>query len=66
MAAQTKERRDPAEVRSIMMRMGTGYVKKLDRLCRVNNRSRREIVEILVDEAAVELRGDGAARINPL
>lgn len=66
MAAQTKRRRRPSEVQSIMMRMGKNYVKKLDRICRANNRSRREIVEILVDEAAVELRGDPTARINPL
>ncbi len=66
MAAQTKKRRAPDEVQSIMMRMGKNYVRKLDRICRVNNRSRREIVEILVHEAALELREDPAARINPL
>lgn len=66
MAAQTKKRRDPDEVQSIMMRMGKYYVRKLDRICRVNNRSRREIVEILVHEAALELTDDPGARINPL
>ena len=60
------KRRDPAEVRPVMMRMGTAYIDQLDTLCDVNGRSRREICETLIAEAAAELKGNKAARINPL
>ena len=46
--------------------MGDSYVDALDDLCDANQRSRREIVETLVMEAALELKDDPAARINPL
>jgi hypothetical protein len=58
--------RDPEEVQAILLRMGTPFVDSLDRLCGVNQRSRREIVEILVAEADAELEDDPDARINPL
>ena len=58
--------RDADYVQSIVMRMGTPFVDKLDRLCLINGRSRREIVEILVDEASAELEDDPSARITPL
>lgn len=56
----------PAEaVKPIALRMGRKYVAELDRLCAVNKRSRREIIEILINEAAAELKLDPEARINP-
>ena len=59
-------RRDPNHVSSVVMRMGHPYIDMLDDLCEVNDRSRREIVEILVEEAALELKEDPRARIFPL
>jgi hypothetical protein len=53
-------------VQSIVLRMGTGYVDALDRLCDVNDRSRRQIVEILVAEAYADLVLDPENRITPL
>lgn len=58
--------RDPATVRNVMLRMSDLYVDALDDLCKINQRSRREIVEILVHEASAELEKDRNARINPL
>jgi hypothetical protein len=46
--------------------MGADYVAKLDRVCAVNERSRRVLVEILVDEAHAELEENPDARIHPL
>lgn len=58
--------RDPDEVQAILLRMGTEFVDYLDELCDTNQRSRREIVEILVAEAKLELDDDPEARINPV
>jgi hypothetical protein len=58
--------RDSNYVQSIVLRMGTGYVDALDRLCDVNDRSRRQIVEILVAEAYADLVLDPENRITPL
>ena len=49
-----------------MLRMGLEFIDALDRLCEANSRSRRDIVEILVTEAYVELQEDPDARIQPL
>lgn len=57
--------RDMDYVQSVIIKMGTGYVHYLDVLCKANRRSRREIVEILVLEAAMELHNDPKARIDP-
>lgn len=57
---------DQTHVQSVLLRMGKSHVKALDELCAVNGRSRREIVEILVSEAYIELRDDKSARITPL
>jgi hypothetical protein len=57
--------RPASKVRSVVLRMGTDFIAELDRLCKINKRSRRVIVETLVREAADELKGDAAARINP-
>ena len=48
-----------------LARMGLDYVDELDTLCAANKRSRREIVEILVREAAEEYKHDNTARIDP-
>ena len=58
--------RDPDHVKSVVLRMGTPFISRLDELCAVNGRSRREIVEILVAEASLEFQADSTARINPL
>ncbi len=58
--------RDSKDVQSVMMRMGKDYVAALDELCVVNGRSRRELVEILIDEAYQEYQHDNSARITPL
>jgi hypothetical protein len=58
--------RDPKFVRTIVLRMGAGYLAELDKLCNANKRSRREIVEILVSEAALELRANPRAQISPI
>lgn len=58
--------RDPDHVRSVVLRMGEEFITRLDELCGVNNRSRRELVEILIAEASVEYQADPTARINPL
>ena len=59
-------RRHPDDVKPINMRMTKVHVDELDTLCETNNRSRREIVEILVHEAALELKQNPQARITPL
>lgn len=58
--------RNADDVQSVVMRMGRGYVDALDELCEVNNRSRRELVEILIAEASMEYKHDPSARILPL
>ena len=58
--------RDAEFTRNIVLRMGEDFITALDKLCEVNKRSRREIVEILVAEAFDELQGDATARILPL
>lgn len=58
--------RDASYVKSVMLRMGTGYIEQLDYLCKTNNRSRREIVELLIHQAAQNLNEDPNSRINPL
>lgn len=58
--------RDSEYVQSIVLRMGTGYVDALDELCKVNDRSRRQIVETLVAEAFADLKIDPNSRIVPL
>ena len=58
--------REPDEVQSVMLRMGRPFVKHLDTLCKVNQRSRREIVEILIAEASAEYQENPQARIEPL
>ena len=59
-------RRLPEHVQQLNLRCGKPYIERLDELCRVNKRSRREIVEILVSEAHEELEENPNARISPL
>lgn len=58
--------RDAAHTRNVVLRMGEGYIDALDALCDTNDKSRREIVEILVAEAKMELDDNPKARIEPL
>ena len=58
--------RDASCTRSVVLRMGEEFIEALDELCDTNKRSRREIVEILVAEASLELQEDPEARIQPL
>ena len=64
-AAAQRSHRDPATIRNIMLRMSAPYVEKLDRLCSINQRSRREIVELLVTEALLEYEHNNDYRIDP-
>ena len=50
---------------AVMLRFGKRHVLELDRLVTVNKRSRRAIIETLIHEAAMELKLDPTARINP-
>lgn len=54
------------EFKNVMVRMGVDYVTMLDELCAANKRSRRELLELLIDEAHAELDGNPDARITPL
>ncbi len=58
--------RDADYTRNIVLRKGEDFIEALDKLCEVNQRSRREIVEILVAEAFDEYKDDNSARILPL
>lgn len=58
--------RNADHVQSVMLRMGTSFVDALDKLCEINFRSRREIIEILVSEAYIEWQENHTARIQPL
>ncbi len=64
-ARERKKLRPSSDVKSVVLRMGLGYVDELDVLCEANKRSRREIVEILVHEAYEEYADDPTARIDP-
>lgn len=58
--------RDPDYVAPVVLRMGVEYIEHLDNLCEVNQRSRREILEILIAEASIEYQNNPDARINPI
>ncbi len=58
--------RDAAHTRNVVLRMGESYIEALDKLCEVNKRSRREIVEILVAYAIADYEDDPTDRIHPL
>jgi len=62
----SRGQRDQNHVVSIVLRMGTSYVEHLDRLCEVNGRSRRELIEILIAEASLDYQLDPEVRITPL
>lgn len=52
-------------VTAVLLRMGNDFVSQLDELCDVNSRSRREIVETLVNEAYGVWKENPEDRINP-
>lgn len=53
------------KIKNILLNMRLSHANKLDKLCKVNARSRREVVEILVDRALAELQDDPDLRLNP-
>lgn len=58
--------RDPNYVQAIVVRMGKPFIKRLDSLCKANGRSRREVIELLINKAAFDLHQDPSDRIEPL
>lgn len=58
--------RDPDYVQSVVLRMGTEFIDRLDELCSANERSRRELIEILISRESMHFRKDSNYRINPL
>ena len=52
------------DFKNVMVRMGTEFVEDLDKLCATNRRTRREVLEILIDEAMEELTTNPDARLN--
>lgn len=63
--AARKGLRPKDTVQAVLLRMSIPFVNKLDELCDVNSRSRREIVETLVNEAHGVYIEDPTDRINP-
>lgn len=57
--------RDPDTVKRVMLRMSDDIVDKLDELCKVNKRSRREIAEFLILEAYGYWEKNPDDRITP-
>ena len=49
----------------IGLRMKPSRRKMLDDLCKVNERSRREIIEILIEQAHKDWKRDAKKRLNP-
>lgn len=62
---QRARTRDPDYVESILLCMGTSFIDALDILCDANNRSRRELVEILINYAYIEFQKNPHTRITP-
>lgn len=58
--------RDPDYVQSVVMRMGTEFIDRLDELCSVNERSRRELIEMLISKESMKFRKDETYRITPI
>ena len=65
MMALRKGLRPSSEVKDVLLRMGKPFVAKLDKLCDVNKRARREIVETLVEEAYGVWEQNPDDRIEP-
>ena len=64
--AARKGLRPKDTVQAVLLRMSIPFVEQLDELCDINGRSRRDIVEILVNEAHDVHRTNPADRINPI
>lgn len=65
MAKKSNPTTEPTRTQ-VSFRMLNGSIERLDELCTVNKRSRREIIEILVDEAHGVYTENPNDRINPL
>ena len=55
----------PEGKKDVMLRMHEEKLARLDKLTQVNQRSRREIAEILIDHAYLDWLEDPSDRINP-
>lgn len=62
--AKAKEK-SKGQRQQISFRMKTDHIALLDALCKVNKRSRRDIVEILIADAYAVWSSDPTDRINP-
>lgn len=49
----------------LSLRVDPQVIKQIDRLCMVNGRSRRDLIEIMITKAYKELKKDNNARVNP-
>ena len=58
--------RDKKDLKQVNFFFGAEYCRRLDELCKVNNRSRRELLEIFINEAYLEYVADPTVRIEPL
>ena len=61
----SKRFRDPAHIKGVYLKMGTPFLDALDELAKINSRSRREVVEILIAQAYEELQYDDTVRLIP-
>ena len=53
------------DMKQVLLRLEPYCKRNLDRLCRVNNRSRPDLLSILIDREAELLKEDPTRRINP-
>lgn len=58
--------RDKSDLKQVNIFFGAEYIRRLDELCKINNRSRRELLEIFINEAYLEYIADPTVRIEPL
>ncbi len=53
------------KARYLGLSMGDKHIATLDKLCTINGRSRRDIVELLIDRAMQDYKEDKDERISP-
>lgn len=61
-----RARHIPEGKRNVVLQMYEEDIEMLDNLCKVNQRSRCELMLIWIDRATEDLNTDPNARINPL
>ncbi len=57
--------RDGSHTKSVVLRMGDTYVDLLDQLVRINNRSRREVIEALIFDAILDYSDEQLKLVYP-